>query len=443
MNLLTNAISGERITLYVLVVICLIGLIITAILMVVNYFKKKKKKIIIEPTTTKALEHKSKTQLDENELRTKVLSDVSGMSEKEIQKYIEDHFDEYITKDTISKIEEVKEESISKIEEAAKAKIIDAMEDVVTDVILQTKNDIEIDDDLVGRFIGKDGMNIKTIEKITECQVSIVDKKFIRVSSFNSLKKEICTRLIHKLIKAKTFDRNRIEKNYQSICKELDEELINIGKKTLNDLEITGINQGIYKYIGRLYYRSSYSQNVLTHAIECAKLAASIAESLSCDVQIAKQCAFFHDIGKSVDYEEDGNHVKSGVELAKKYGLSKYVINAIESHHDEEECKYIYSRINKIVDKISSSRPGVRLDSNEALTIRSEEIERLSKEIHGVKKAYVIRGGKEIIIIVDDSLSDDKFKKIGLKIKDIIKKNNNVNYMDIKVTVMKEQIYSV
>ncbi len=321
MNLL-NAASPMQIAILIIICLCLLGLVITMVLLIINYLKRRNKRDI-------KTSNSSFKNIDESKIRNEIISEISGMSVHEIQKYIYQNFEDLISRDTLEKIEKYKAQSNAELEEVAKSKIIDAMEEVVTDVINQTKTDIEISDDLVGRFIGKDGMNIKTIEKITECQVSIVDKNLIRVSSFNSLRKELCIRLINKLIKAKTFDRNRIEKNFESLCSEMNEELKDIGKKTLVELGIHNVNPGLYKYIGRLKYRTSYSQNVLSHSIESAKLAASIGQALELDSQICKECAFFHDVGKSVDYEQDGNHVKSGIELAKKYGLNKYIINAI------------------------------------------------------------------------------------------------------------------
>lgn len=417
MNLLFNNSAIDLGTL-ALLIISFIIILLLSVYLIYSFFKKKKSN-----NDSKNLEDLK------NEYKEKI-SNISQMSEEKINELILSEYELFINKETRNKIRELKNEKKEEINKISSKILIDSMESIVSEYIEKTEDVIPVPEDLIGRFIGKDGINIKLIERLTSCQPYVVkNENCLRISSFNSIKKEIAVRLIKKLISLKSFDRNRIEKNYELVLEEFDAECIKIGEKIVDELSLGNMDDTLKKYIGRLSFRTSFKQNVLKHSIECALISKNIAKYLNLDEELAMKCSFYHDIGKSIDFEENGDHVKSGVKIAKKYNLCDEIINAIESHHDDKNEKYIYSKITKLADKISASKPGAR-NNNEQITIeRIEELEQICNSFKEVSKSYVVRSGKEIIVILDTKKTNDKnYKMIGRKIKKKIKENSKTNY---------------
>lgn len=433
MSLLLKNISSLDISNLILIVVLLTLIVVFSCYLIYIYFKKKNKQKKEEESIEDLTNYKKK------------IEELYNKSEDQIKKEIVENYELFLDDQTNKKIEEIKNINEETINNAVAKILIDTMESTVSSYVEKTDDYVEIPEELKGRLIGKDGINIKLIERLTLCQPFInKNENCIRVSSFNSIRKEIAIRLIKKLVKLKSFDRTRIEKYFEVVTNEFDESCIKIGKKTVDNLKLENIDEGLYKYIGRLNYRTSFKQNVLLHSIECFHIAKKIARELNLNEELAGQCAFLHDIGKSNDFEENGDHVESGAKLANLYHLNDYVLNSIESHHDNKKETSIYSVITKISDKISASRPGVRNNSDQLSIERITELEKICLSMKEVKKAYVVRNGKEVIAILDtDKITTSRYNKIGKKIKEEILKNDKTNYWDIKVTIIYEKSYSI
>jgi len=256
----------------------------------------------------------------------------------------------------------------------------------------------------LGRIIGKDGRNIIFFQKITGTKIIIKkknegsknEKQLIDISSFNSLRREIATRTLSRLVKEKRMTPLQIESVFQEVSGEVDEIIIQAGEEVLKELEITNLHPELTKYLGKLHFRTSYGQNDLEHCLEVAKLAGYIASEFdSLDVELAKRAGLLHDIGKAIE-NKDISHVKSGIALAEQYGEPPEVINAIASHHRDFPADNLYSLIVSAADTLSAARPGARGLQLEAHIARMESLENLAKNLPGIDKIYAFQSGREI-----------------------------------------------
>lgn len=374
-----------------------------------------------------------------------IKSKIQNVPLTEIEKKELASFANKLNLEKIKLVEEFNNEIKKDIDQKAIQLMIDAMEKNAESII-SSKFSFTIklaDDSIKGKIIGKDGRNKKTFEGITGTDLIIEsDQKAITISSPNPIRREIAKRTMEKLLEIKNIEPNKIEKTYEEIKTNFDNICYEIGKETIeNKLKFFDINKDLYKIIGKLNFRTSYTQNVLTHSIECAALASQLALTLKLDQTKAKKAAFFHDIGKAIDFELDNDHVNCGLELAKKYQMEDYVINAIESHHDRVSANNPYSALVKIVDKLSASRPGARLISNENYYKRIEEIEKICKSFKGVKDAYALKSGKQIRIIVNpDMVNDAECDLLIHEIKFKLEENDIVNKQPIEIILFREFI---
>lgn len=328
--------------------------------------------------------------------------------------------------------------------EIIKDLLINSYQNILEESIHQsTTSIIKLDDlNLKGRIIGKDGRNKKLFEYLTGADL-VIDKTsdFITVASLNPIRRTIATNIINELIKAKNIEPSKIENLYEQETKKFNEEVYFLGKKTCEEkLHVTDLNEKIYPYIGRLNYRSSYSQNILTHSLECAFIAQKIAEQLHLDANKAKLAAFFHDIGKSLDFEIDQNHVDAGIKIANECNLPDYIKEAIATHHDEGQITSVYSHITKIADSISASRPGARIDSYEDYIKRVENLEAICREFEAVNYAYAIKSGRQLRIMVNPKKISNynELEILALNIKKRIEADSELKTYKIKVVLIKE-----
>ncbi len=301
------------------------------------------------------------------------------------------------------------------------------------------------DDQTKGRIIGRDGRNKRAFEILTGTDLIIEkDSNFITISCHNPLRREMAKNVLEELIKIKSIDPSKIESTYASVKESFINTLSEIGKDVVeNKLNIYDLNPEIYPYIGKLQFRSSYGQNALSHSLECACIAESLANELKIDRNTAVKCALLHDIGKSVDQELNTNHIDMGVKIAKKFNLSDEIINSIESHHGGVLCSTIYAEIAKLADSISAARPGARINSVAEHFKRVQELENIIKQEPEVKNAFVFRAGRNVTVFVNPLLvSDDDMVELGSRIKDKIENNELVKGYNIKVTLVKEFKYS-
>lgn len=294
------------------------------------------------------------------------------------------------------------------------------------------------------KIIGKSARNRRIIENIAGIDLQISPNQPIKVSSLNPFRREIGRRMIEQLVLSNYIDQAKIEKTYERAKIDFEKELYDVGNEVVNDiLKFKNIDKGLYKYIGKLKYRLSYGQNNLMHSIECAQLAYAIADELGLNKELAAQCAFFHDIGKSIDLDMQKSHVDLGAELGEKYKLDKTVILAIKSHHNDIITDNIYCAIVKIVDKLSASRIAARNQVAEDFIKRAKEFELICKSVDNVSDAYVLKSCHEIRVIIKPSSSDDiPLEVIAEEIKEKIRSSSEYNSsFNIKIYLTKEIQY--
>ena len=331
----------------------------------------------------------------------------------------------------------------NELEMHAQNQIVSAMEVIAEKMITQRSlSTISIkDESLKGKIIGKHGRNKHLFEKLTGTDIIVEKTSEITISSANPIRREIAVNLFNAMIQSKVIDPSKLENLYEVVKENFQQQLFIDGKKVLEeDLQIFDINPSIYPYVGRLRYRTSYGQNVLDHCIESAKYAEIIAKEIGINHEKAKRAAFFHDIGKSVDFNENYDHVESGLAIAKKHYLPDYICNAIESHHNKIEPDNIYAALVKVVDTLSAARPGVRSDSLTEFIKRVNRLEELCKTIEGVQDAYAVQSGRILrVIIKPEIISDNELNLLHYEIKKLIENDEITNKYQIKIILIREK----
>lgn len=294
-------------------------------------------------------------------------------------------------------------------------------------------------DELKGRIIGKEGRNIKALEALLGVDVIIDDTpNTIIVSSFNLHRRAIATKTIELLIEDGRIQPARIEEIFQKVSQEFEEELMNEGRQIIMDLNLGEMHEEIIKLIGRLKFRASYGQNALSHSLEVAHLAGIMAAEMDADERLAKRAGLLHDIGKALTHDFEGSHVDLGGEVCRRYKEHPVVINAIYSHHGNEEPKSIEAAVVCAADVLSAARPGARREVLESFLKRVQEIENIALSKIGVTGAYAISAGKEVRVIVNSKLvNDNESSLIAKEIAEEIKQK--VQFPgEIKVNVIRE-----
>jgi ribonuclease Y len=289
-----------------------------------------------------------------------------------------------------------------------------------------------------GRIIGKEGRNIKTLEKLTGCEL-IIDETpdLLLISSFSPIRRRVCYLALEKLIKDGRIQPAKIEEYVEEAKKDLAIDIKKAGEEALQKMGIIGIDPKLISIIGRLKYRTSYGQNVLNHSIEAGYLAGTMAQELGIDAGKARKAGFFHDIGKAVDQETEGAHTDIGYTILKKFNIDEDLCQVALTHH-ETNPPLLLTKIVMAADAISSSRIGARRDSYEQYVARLTELENTAKNFPGVDKVYAIQAGREVRIFINPHEIDD-YKAYNLA-KDIARRiENELQYPgEIKVTVIRE-----
>ncbi len=295
------------------------------------------------------------------------------------------------------------------------------------------------DDAMKGRVIGREGRNIRSFEKATGVDVIIDDTPgVVVVSCFDPVRREIARISLEKLVIDGRIHPARIEEIVVQVTKEMEEELLKIGKDAAVEANLPNLPKPILPMLGRLHYRTSYGQNVLKHSLEVAYLCQVMAAELGLDANLARRAGFLHDIGKAMDHEQEGGHPWIGTEFLKKFGEAEAVLNAAEGHHGDVPPTTPYTPLVMAADAISASRPGARRESLERYVKRLQDLEQVAMQFEGVRQAYAIQAGREIRVIVDAKMIDDK---ISAKVaRDIAKKiESELTYPgEIKVTLIRE-----
>jgi ribonuclease Y len=294
-------------------------------------------------------------------------------------------------------------------------------------------------DEMKGRVIGREGRNIRAFEKASGVDVIVDDTPgVVLVSAFDPVRREVARRSLERLIQDGRIHPGRIEELVAQVRKEVDDEVIETGKKASVEARIGGLHRKQLDLLGRLKYRTSYGQNVLRHSLEVAFVCQVIADELALDGRLARRCGLLHDIGKAIDHEVEGSHQKIGADFCRRFNERPEVLNAIEGHHGDTPATSPYTPIVMAADAISASRPGGRRESLERYVQRLEQLEEIAKESTGVKEAFAIQAGREIRVIVDAKRVDDATaaklaRDIALQVEE------RMTYPgEIRVTVLRE-----
>lgn len=294
-------------------------------------------------------------------------------------------------------------------------------------------------DDLKGRIIGREGRNIRAIEKATGADIIVDDTPgVIIVSCFDKVRQAVASEALQKLVADGRVHPSRIEEVVEGVQKDIDERIIKHGKDAVLEAKLRGIHPKVSEAMGRLHFRTSYGQNVLRHSIEVAFLCQMIADQIGLDGQIARRCGFLHDIGKSMDHEMEGGHPKIGMDFAKQHGEKEPILNAIGGHHADIPSISFYTPIVMAADAISGARPGARRESYEKYIQRLEQLQGIAEQHQGVTEAHAIQAGREVRVMVDaKNVSDDHAFQIARKIADQV--SDEMTFPgEIRVTVLRE-----
>jgi ribonuclease Y len=394
------------------------------------------------------LEAKIKEKLEEleklKEEELKRLEEISGMSYEEAKTELFKIIEEKEKREIAKLIKKMEEEAQEQAKWRAKEILLTAIQRLAPEasVNFMTTTVQLPSNEFKGRIIGREGRNIRTFEQLTGVDVIIDDTPdVVTLSSYDPLRREIAKEALERLIADGRIHPASIEKTVEEVKKEFDEKIKRLGEEVCQEFELYDINPGLHYYLGKLFYRTSYTQNVLNHSKEVAAIAGMLAAELGLDVKKAVRAGLLHDIGKAVSHEIDESHTKAGAELAKKFGEPDYVINAIFAHHEEEEPRYPEVVLVCIADKISAARPGARRETLEKYIKRLEKIEEIVKSFKGVQNAYAIQAGREVRVIVNpEELSEEEAFMLS---KEIAKRlEEEIDFpAQIKVTVIRETRY--
>ncbi len=376
-----------------------------------------KRKVELDNTQNKLNAHAQLLKTKEEELEKmqlkerEKLEELSGLSAEEAKKRLVDSLKDEARTNAQSYINEIMDDAKMTANKEAKRIVIQTIQRVATETAIENSVTVfHIDNDEVkGRIIGREGRNIRALEAATGVEIVVDDTpEAIVISAFDPVRREICRLALHQLISDGRIHPARIEEVVAKVKKQIEEEVIETGKRTAIDLGIHGLHPELIRIIGKMKYRSSYGQNLLQHARETANLCAVMAAELGLNPKKAKRAGLLHDIGKVPDEESELPHALYGAKLAEKYKEKPEICNAIGAHHDEVEMTTLLAPIVQVCDAISGARPGARREIVEAYIKRLNDLENIAMSYPGVTKTYAIQAGRELRVIVGADKIDDK-----------------------------------
>jgi len=387
------------------------------------------------------IEEERKLLLLQQEKQRQLLERISGLTQEEAKKILLQSLEEETKNEFVLKLKKYEDEFKETVEKKAKEMLSIAIQRVASEVASDnTTTILQIPDELKGRIIGREGRNVRIFEQLTGVDVIVDDTpECIVISSFDPVRREIAKIAMEKLIQDSRIQPSRIEEIVNKTKEEFEEYVRKIGEDVAIEVGVLGLHPEILKLLGKLKFRTSYGQNQLQHTKEVAIIAGAIAGELGADINFCKKAGLLHDIGKAVSHEVEGTHHQISADIARKYGESDKMINAILSHHEGvEEPKSVEAFILAAADAISASRPGARQDTVEHYIKRIEKIEEIAKSFRGVENVYAIYAGREVRVMVQpDKINDAQLKVLAHDISKKIEKE--LDYPgQIKVVVVRE-----
>src|SRR5574344_1118228 len=373
--------------------------------------------------------------------QTTELERISGLSAEDAKNMLLEQLKNDLAQEQMQLIREneakIKEVSLEKSKEILTTTMQRCM---IDQVVESTVSVVSLpNDEMKGRIIGREGRNIRTLETLTGVDLIIDDTpEAVVLSSFDPVRREIAKLALEKLIVDGRIHPVRIEEMVDKAREEIDKKIWTEGENAALEMGVMGLNKELTKTLGRLYFRTSYGQNVLKHSLEVGHIAGMLAAELGANEKIAKRAGLLHDIGKAVDQTQEGTHIQLGVELATRFGEKPEVIHAIEAHHDDVVANTIEAVLVKVADAISAGRPGARRDTLEIYIKRLQKIEEIVNSFEGIKQSFAVQAGREVRIIVQSEMFDDLAS--GKLARDVAKRiENELDYPgQIRVTVVRE-----
>ena len=344
--------------------------------------------------------------------QAEMLEKISGLTVEDAKKYLISQVESQVTHEAAVKIKEIEARARDEADQRAKEIVTIAIQRCAADHV----SDITVsvvplpNDEMKGRIIGREGRNIRAIETLTGVDLIIDDTpEAITVSCFEPVRREIARVALEKLIADGRIHPTHIEEMVEKARREVDAVIKSEGERAAFETGVRGLHPEVQKMLGRLHYRTSYGQNVLQHSIEVSHIAGLMASELGLDVHAAKRAGLLHDIGKALDHEYEGTHVNLGVEFCRKYKEKEDILNAIQAHHGDVECKTLMACLVQAADAVSAARPGARRENLENYIKRLEKLEEITSSNPGVEKSYAIQAGREVRVMVrPEQVSEDQ-----------------------------------
>ena len=404
----------------------------------ISSFETKEKELQEKGEKLKAI----KDDLEKLRLKAEEkLEKVAGLSREDAKKELLELVEIEKEKEILERMKKLEEKGMEKLQARAKEIVTMAIQKCAVPQTqeLTTSTVLLQNEDIKGKIIGKEGRNIRTFEKLTGVEL-IVDEtpESVVISGFNPVRRQIAKVALEKLIADGRIQPAKIEEKVEEAKAEIAQKIKEAGEKAVYEVGVIGLNDKLVQILGRLYYRTSYGQNVLLHSMEVALISETLAFELKANSQIAKRAGILHDIGKAIDQQVQGSHIEIGIKILEKFGESEEVIKAMRAHHEDFPADSLEAVIVKTADAISGSRPGARKDTLENYLQRLKDLEDLANKFEGVEKTYAIQAGREIRVFVKSDRVDDLgaakiAKGVAEKIEEELKYPG-----EIKVVVIRE-----
>ena len=408
----------------------------------VSKLEKELERQVVDYEKKQEAVHKKQLELDEaNAQKVEMLEKISGYSAEEAKKELVESMKAEAKTRAQAYVQDIMEEAQMNAKNEARKIVIQTIQRVGAEQAIE--NSVSVfnieSDEVKGRIIGREGRNIRALEAATGVEIIVDDTpEAILLSCFDPVRREIARLSLHRLVTDGRIHPARIEEVVEKTQKQIEEEIIEVGKRTIIELGIHGLHPELVKVVGRMKYRSSYGQNLLQHSREVANIAATMAAELGLNVKLAKRAGLLHDIGKVPEQESELPHALLGMQWAEKYGENPEVVNAIGAHHDEIEMTSLLSPIIQVADAISGARPGARRQVLESYIQRLKDLEAAALSFDGVSNAFAIQAGRELRVMVESGkVNDEKAHQLSYDISEKIQ--NELTYPgQVKVTVIRE-----